>query len=313
VSGSTIADNSAGDGGAIDNGDHNGSKTTSGAGTATATSTDTDTQTAWDSTFTGNSASDDGGATDNGDHGGSATAADTQTVWDSTFSGDTGGRGAVSDNGDNAGSGAVYEAADIFDGGCLQGTGAGSSWVDGGYNAGSDASCENGGTGDSTALTSTELGPLANNGGPTQTVWPLAGNPALGIVPSSTSLTLNGNSVELCPLADQRGVAGAAGTCNAGAVQNGAPLFTSTNHLSVVIKKSFRLAVTAGGDPAPTITRSGTLPKGVRFSGGVLSGTPASGTGGTYHLTFSATSHYGVSHQRFTLTVTPALAVPSAN
>ena len=235
-------------------------------GTATASATDTDTQTAWDSTFSGNSASGDGGATDNGDHGGSATGADTQTVWDTTFSGDTGGRGAVSDNGDNGGSGTVYEAADIVDGSCLQGSGAGSSWVDGGYNAGSDASCEHGGTGDSTALTSAELGPLASNGGPTQTVLPLAGNPALGIVPASTSFTLNGNSVGLCPVTDQRGVASAAGTCNAGAVQNGAPLFTSTNHLSVVIGKSFRLAVTAGGSPAPTITKSGTLPKGVVFS-----------------------------------------------
>ena len=212
----------------------------------------------------------------------------------------------MSDNGDNGGSGTVYEAADIVDGSCLQGTGAGSSWVDGGYNAGSDASCQHGGSGDSTALTSSELGPLANNGGSTQTVWPLAGNPALGIVPASTSFTLNGSSVGLCPVTDQRGVASAAGNRNAGAVQNGAPLFTSTNHLSVVIGKSFRLAVTAGGSPAPTIIKSGTLPKGVVFSRGVLSGTPATGTGGSYHITFTATNHYGASHQSFTLTVKAA-------
>ncbi|MGD0688036.1 MAG: IPT/TIG domain-containing protein, partial [Streptosporangiaceae bacterium] len=94
------------------------------------------------------------------------------------------------------------------------------SWADAGYNAGTDATCENGGTADSAALTLAELGPLASNGGPTQTVLPLAGNPALGIVPASTSVTLDGSPVALCPVTDQRGVASAPGAaCDAGAVQ----------------------------------------------------------------------------------------------
>jgi hypothetical protein len=314
VSGSTITGNSAsGDGGAIDNGDHDGTETATGPGPGTVTEAaiDTDGQTAWDSTFSGNSASGDGGATDNGDHGGSATAIDTQTTWDSTFSGDTGGRGAVTDNGDNGGSGRVNEAADIVDGSCLQGTGSGSSWVDAGYDAGSDATCEHGGTDDSTALTAAELGPLAKNGGPTQTVWPLAGNPALGIVPASTSLNDNGTSVELCPATDQRGVASAPGSCNAGAVQNGAPVITSPNHISVTTGTSFSLTVTAASHPAATITESGTLPSGVTFSGGVLSGTPATGTGGSYPVTITATNSYGVTHQLFTFTVDQAPAITS--
>jgi hypothetical protein len=50
---------------------------------------------------------------------------------------------------------------------------------------------------------------------------PLASNPALGIVPLNTAVTLNGNAVTLCPTTDQRGVPSAAGkACNAGAVQS---------------------------------------------------------------------------------------------
>jgi hypothetical protein len=311
VSASTIAGNSAsGDGGAIDNGDHDGTETATGPGPATVESEaiDTETQSAWDSTFSRNSASGDGGATDNGDHGGSATAVDTQTTWDSTFSGNTGGRGAVTDNGDNSGSGTVNEAADIIDGSCLQGTGAGSLWVDAGYNAVSDASCQHGGTDDSTTLTSKELGPLASNGGPTQTEWPLAGNPALGLVPASTSLNDNGTSVELCPATDQRGVTSAPGSCNAGAVQNGAPVITSPSSDSVAVGTSFSLKVTSVSHPAAAFTESGTLPSGVGFSGGVLSGTD-----GTYYLTITAKNAYGAYDQYFILTVYQVPSITSAS
>ena len=230
VSGSTFANNSTtGDGGAINNGDHGGNATATGNGIRTATASNRNPLTLWNSTFAGNSAA-RGGAVDNGDHGGSATAANTLTVWDTTFTGNTAGRGGVIDNGDD-GSGTVYAAANIFDGTCLRGSGP-SSWLDGGYNAGSDASCENGGAGDSTALTSAQLGPLGSHGGPTETVLPLAGNPARGIVPASTSVMLNGNSVTLCPVTDQRGVASMPGNCNAGAVQNNtvAPPTVSVTH-----------------------------------------------------------------------------------
>ena len=65
------------------------------------------------------------------------------------------------------------------------------------------------------------LGPLARSGGSTKTMRPLASNPALGIVPLNTAVTLNGNAVTLCPTTDQRGVPSAAGkACNAGAVQS---------------------------------------------------------------------------------------------
>ena len=62
--------------------------------------------------------------------------------------------------------------------------------------------------------------------------------------------------------------------------------------------------VTATGFPAPTISESGTLPSGVNFSGGVLSGTPAIGTTGTYNLVFTAHNGIGAdSTQNFTLIV----------
>jgi hypothetical protein len=82
-----------------------------------------------------------------------------------------------------------------------------------------------------------------------------------------------------------------------------APSITSTNHITAAIGTSFSLAVTASGYPAPAITEHGMLPSGVGLSGGVLSGTPAPGTGGSYQITITAMNRFGVSHQRFTLTV----------
>ena len=65
---------------------------------------------------------------------------------------------------------------------------------------------------------------LAHNGGPTETMLPLAANPALAAVPLNTSVRLNGRSAPLCPAIDQRGVHSAAGKArNAGAVQSPAP------------------------------------------------------------------------------------------
>jgi hypothetical protein len=54
----------------------------------------------------------------------------------------------------------------------------------------------------------------ASNGGPTQTVKPLTGNPAIGLIPNPTT--------NMCPTIDQRGVASPnRGKCNSGSVQPG--------------------------------------------------------------------------------------------
>jgi hypothetical protein len=69
---------------------------------------------------------------------------------------------------------------------------------------------------------------------------------------------------------------------------------------------------TATGSPAPTITESGTLPAGVTFAGGKLSGTPTAS--GTFHITFTATNGIGnPAVQDFTLNVGSPPAITSAN
>jgi hypothetical protein len=155
-----------------------------------------------------------GGAIDNGDGGPSALA-----LWASTFSGNTAANaGGAIMNGDNGGKGTVEAAADIFNGACHQT--AGGTWQDMGYNVGSDASCLSGGTAD-VSHGAASLGPLAANGGPTETMMPMPADPAMGLVPLGTTIKLNGRSVALCPTMDQRGMHSAPGkACNAGAVQS---------------------------------------------------------------------------------------------
>ena len=79
-----------------------------------------------------------------------------------------------------------------------------------GYNIASDASCALGGTGD---LNSTNplIGPLANNGGPTQTHALLSGSPAIDLVPLSSRTVST----------DQRGIARPQGAaCDSGAYEH---------------------------------------------------------------------------------------------
>jgi Bacterial Ig domain len=139
----------------------------------------------------------------------------------------TGDSGATVSNGQDGGTGTVWVAADIFGGGCDQAAG---TWNDGGDNVGSDTSCfapTPASTDDDTAGSGlgSLLGPLANNGGPTETVLPLPGNPGMSIVPDGTSVSLDGTSVMLCPTTDQRGVASEPGqACDAGSVQESPPI-----------------------------------------------------------------------------------------
>lgn len=82
----------------------------------------------------------------------------------------------------------------------------------------------------------------------------------------------------------------------------------------VAVQSSFTVATT----PFPygfVLSETGTLPAGVTFnSGGLLSGTPAPGTAGVYHLTIDANGNQGSSaSQAFTLTVdqSPAFTSPT--
>ena len=239
VSFSTFSDNTANhDGGAVDNGDYTGlgsmsvtastfsgnsASTVNGGAIDNGDNHGTGAASVDDSTFDANTASDYGGAISNGS---GSTGALTATA--STFSANTAGLGGGTvATGEYNGAATVWAAADIFGGSCAQAAGA---WNDEGYSVGSDASCF------STTPASTDndsagaglgslLGPLANNGGSTETVLPLPGNPALSIVPNATSVNLDGTSATLCPTADQRGVTSEPGqACDAGSVQEGLPV-----------------------------------------------------------------------------------------
>lgn len=98
-----------------------------------------------------------------------------------------------------------------------------------------------------------------------------------------------------------------------------APQITSVNNATFSIGGAGTFKVTTSGYPTPSIAESGALPSGVSFADngngtGTLSGTPASGTSGTYKITFAAANGVGGNaSQAFTLTVDTSPAFTSAN
>lgn len=81
-----------------------------------------------------------------------------------------------------------------------------------GYNLTDDTSC--GLTASTDVNGDPELGTLGPNGGPTPTVLPASGSPAVGVIPVGTVV----GSTQLCGRDDQRGVA-STGNCTIGAVE----------------------------------------------------------------------------------------------
>jgi hypothetical protein len=96
---------------------------------------------------------------------------------------------------------------------------------------------------------------------------------------------------------------------------NQPPTITSQDDTTFLVGIFGSFQVIAVSDPPSTFTASGTLPFPVNLSpSGLLSGTPASGTGGVY--TFDITATNGVAPyttQTFTLTVDQAPIITSAN
>ena len=140
------------------------------------------------STFSGNSASGGGGLFNNGGE---------LTISNSTFSGNS------ADSGQGGGLFTFYGEVNIGGSIVAENTGGDcsnvdlgfGSYTDQGYNLTSDSSCGLAGTG-SVQNTNPKLGPLASNGGRTQTMALLKGSPASDYIPLSSSL---------CPATDQRG------------------------------------------------------------------------------------------------------------
>jgi hypothetical protein len=101
-------------------------------------------------------------------------------------------------------------------------------------------------------------------------------------------------------------------------VTSSGPVFTSATSTTFTATNAGTFAVTANGDTPITFTETGTLPSGVTLAtNGTLSGTPGSGTTGSYAITIKAIdANSNSSTQSFTLTVSPppstAVLVPSS-
>ena len=83
------------------------------------------------------------------------------------------------------------------------------------------------------------------------------------------------------------------------------PAITSAATAAAATGSSFSFPVTATGYPAPKITETGKLPAGITFKAATatFTGTPKTGTGGTYPIAITATNKTGTTTQNFTLTI----------
>lgn len=156
-----------------------------------------------------------------------------------------------------------------------------------------------------------ELGPLADNGGPTPTRLPSASSPLLD------RLTCGAG-------ADQRGTARPQGAkCDIGAVEReqAAPTVDGPEHVDLAVGSPADPAatVTTTGSPEPSLSATG-VPAGLTFTDngdgtGTLSGTPAAGTGGVHTVRVTATNEAGSAHADIEVEVAeaPELSGPTAS
>jgi hypothetical protein len=246
VTNSTLSGNSAASGGGIYN----------SGGTLTVTN----------STLSGNSSPSGGGIYNSGG---------TLTVTNSTLSGNSSSSGGGIYN---SGGGTTSVAATVLangpsGGNC--GSIAGVGIINGGYNLADDATCGN--IPSSTALDAS-LGALADHGGPTLTLLPALGSPAIGAIPPGAM----SSAVPLCPRTDQRGVP-SAGNCTIGAVEGGFRIDTTTlpavtpgspyGPVQLAIQE---VGVSAGSYVTKLRWKKVSVPKGLKLSqSGVLSGKPS--------------------------------------
>ncbi len=105
-------------------------------------------------------------------------------------------------------------------------------------------------------------------------------------------------------------------SCAPGGNGPSAVAITSADSSVFTVGVAGTFTVTASGNPTPSLALTGSLPSGVTFNTatGVLSGTPASGSSGTYPLTITASNINGdVVTQAFTLTVGNSAAMIISN
>jgi hypothetical protein len=177
--------------------------------------------------------------------------------------------------------------------------------TDAGYNIADDATC-----GFST-VRHPYLGPLQDNGGPTQTQEPALGSRLLDVIP----LGATGNGITLCPSTDQRGVSRPQGSaCDVGAVElSPTPQnITSSDRGKATAGQPFSFTVTTIGTPTPKITETPVPFKGFHFvdnGNGTATMSGKTTKVGSHLLLITATFGSGTSAQyvvlqAFRLTVT---------
>jgi hypothetical protein len=122
-----------------------------------------------------------------------------------------------------------------------------------------------------------------------------------------------GNATPLCPGIDQRGVSRPQGSaCDIGAMELSptSQTITSPDGTTGTLHTPLSFTVTTAGTPTPSVTKSGKLPKRLRFvdngnGTATISGPPRAT--GSFHVTITATFGTGsaafVVTQLFTLTI----------
>ena len=95
------------------------------------------------------------------------------------------------------------------------------------------------------------------------------------------------------------------------------PTITSPSTASFALGASGSFTITTTGSPTAAFTESGTLPSGMTFADNgngtaTLSGTPATGTTGSYSITITATNSAGAATQDLTIVVYQPTAITSA-
>ncbi len=83
------------------------------------------------------------------------------------------------------------------------------------------------------------------------------------------------------------------------------PVITSASSSTATAGSAFTYQVTDTGYPKPSLTETGSLPRGVTFKAatGAFVGTPKAGTAGSYPVTITAKNSAGTTTQNFILTV----------
>ena len=172
--------------------------------------------------------------------------------------------------------------------------------------------------GSSTTPLDPRLGPLAYNGGSTESEPPLAGSPAIGAGSAAGCLQQPVFNI------DQRRQtrdAAARDVCDVGADDTGgatpaakSPVITAPASVNATVSSPVSVTVKATGSPIPVLSESGTLPSGIGFSDqgtgtALLTGTPAPGASGNYPITITATNGNGTPATRSLVLNVAALTV----